>query len=174
MFLPVPKTVNNFKKFPFCASFRALFSQLLRQFPLANHKSQSKKSTESHGSEKLRLDKWLWAARFYKTRSIAREMVQGGKVHYNGQRCKPSKEIEVGAKVTLAQGYDEIEVTVLKLIEKRQAAPIARTMYEESEQSIEKREQNRIARKNNSLFAPRPDNKPDKKQRRELIKFKHI
>ncbi|MFY8273799.1 ribosome-associated heat shock protein Hsp15 [Pseudoalteromonas sp. SSDWG2] len=120
----------------------------------------------------IRLDKWLWAVRLYKTRSIAREMVQGGKVHYNGQRCKPSRQVDVGAQIRLAQGFDEKHITVLKLLEKRVAAPIAVTCYEETEQSKQKREENALARKNNAFFAPHPDHKPDKKQRRELMKLK--
>ncbi|MCG7564079.1 MULTISPECIES: ribosome-associated heat shock protein Hsp15 [Pseudoalteromonas] len=133
----------------------------------------TKVNQENNLSEvKVRLDKWLWAARFYKTRTIAREMIQGGKVHYNGQRCKPSRMVEVGAVIKLAQGFDEKEVTVLHIMEKRQSAPIAQTLYEESAASLEKRAQNAIARKNNSFFAPRPEHKPDKKQRRELLKLK--
>ncbi|TMP39971.1 ribosome-associated heat shock protein Hsp15 [Pseudoalteromonas rubra] len=133
----------------------------------------TKVNQENNLSEvKVRLDKWLWAARFYKTRTIAREMIQGGKVHYNGQRCKPSRTVDVGAVIKLAQGFDEKEITVLKLMEKRQSAPIAQTLYEESAASLEKRAQNAIARKNNSFFAPRPEHKPDKKQRRELLKLK--
>ncbi|ALU43904.1 ribosome-associated heat shock protein Hsp15 [Pseudoalteromonas rubra] len=133
----------------------------------------TKVNQENNLSEvKVRLDKWLWAARFYKTRTIAREMIQGGKVHYNGQRCKPSRMVEAGAVIKLAQGFDEKEVTVLQLMEKRQSAPIAQTLYEESAASLEKRAQNAIARKNNSFFAPRPEHKPDKKQRRELLKLK--
>ncbi|KAF7785321.1 ribosome-associated heat shock protein Hsp15 [Pseudoalteromonas rubra] len=133
----------------------------------------TKVNQENNLSEvKVRLDKWLWAARFYKTRTIAREMIQGGKVHYNGQRCKPSRMVEVGAVIKLAQGFDEKEVTVLQVMEKRQSAPIAQTLYEESAASLEKRAQNAIARKNNSFFAPRPEHKPDKKQRRELLKLK--
>lgn len=99
-------------------------------------------------------------------------MVQGGKVHYNGQRCKPSKLVEVGAKIKLAQGFDEKHIEVLALLEKRQAAPIAMACYQESEQSLLQREKNAIARKNNQFFAPHPSHKPDKKQRRELIKLK--
>ncbi|KNC68705.1 ribosome-associated heat shock protein Hsp15 [Pseudoalteromonas ardens] len=133
----------------------------------------TKVNQENNLSEvKVRLDKWLWAARFYKTRTIAREMIQGGKVHYNGQRCKPSRMVEAGAVIKLAQGFDEKEVTVLQVMEKRQSAPIAQTLYEESAASLEKRAQNAIARKNNSFFAPRPEHKPDKKQRRELLKLK--
>ena len=63
----------------------------------------------------VRLDKWLWAARFYKTRAIAREMILGGKVHYNGQRCKPSKIVELGASIKLSQGFDEKVVTIKKI-----------------------------------------------------------
>ena len=135
-------------------------------------KTKLNDSSESADALKVRLDKWLWAARFYKTRAIAREMVQGGKVHYNGQRSKASKIVEIGAIIKLAQGVDEKTITVLNILEKRQSAPIAQSMYQESDASIAKREENSIARKNNSFFAPHPDQKPDKKQRRELLKMK--
>ncbi len=135
-------------------------------------KTKLNDSSENADALKVRLDKWLWAARFYKTRAIAREMVQGGKVHYNGQRSKASKIVEIGAVIKLAQGVDEKTITVLNILEKRQSAPIAQTMHQESDASIAKREENSIARKNNSFFAPHPDKKPDKKQRRELLKMK--
>lgn len=135
-------------------------------------KSNTRNSTSKDETMSIRLDKWLWAARFYKTRAIARDMVQGGKVHYNGQRTKPSKIVELDAVIKLAQGVDEKVITVLKLLDKRLSAPIAQTLYQESDASIEKREANSIARKNNSFFAPHPDRKPDKKQRRELLKMK--
>lgn len=139
---------------------------------LMDKKSNANTSSDPVDGLKVRLDKWLWAARFYKTRAVAREMVQGGKVHYNGQRTKASKIVDVGAKVKLAQGVDEKLITILSVLEKRQSAPIAQTMYQESDASIAKREENSIARKNNSFFAPHPDKKPDKKQRRELLKMK--
>ena len=139
---------------------------------LMSKKSNANTSSDPVDGLKVRLDKWLWAARFYKTRAIAREMVQGGKVHYNGQRTKASKIVEVGANIKLAQGVDEKLITILLVLEKRQSAPIAQTMYQESDASIAKREENSIARKNNSFFAPHPDKKPDKKQRRELLKMK--
>ncbi|WP_404936382.1 ribosome-associated heat shock protein Hsp15 [Pseudoalteromonas sp. SG43-7] len=135
-------------------------------------KSNTRNTTSKDETISIRLDKWLWAARFYKTRAIARDMVQGGKVHYNGQRTKPSKIVELDAVIKLAQGVDEKVITVLKLLDKRLSAPIAQTLYQESDASIEKREANSIARKNNSFFAPHPDRKPDKKQRRELLKMK--
>ncbi|MEM6508559.1 MAG: ribosome-associated heat shock protein Hsp15 [Pseudomonadota bacterium] len=135
-------------------------------------KAKLNDNSENSSELKVRLDKWLWAARFYKTRATAREMVQGGKVHYNGQRSKASKIVEIGAVIKLAQGVDEKTVTVLNILEKRQSAPIAQTLYQESDASIAKREENTIARKNNSFFAPHPVKKPDKKQRRELLKMK--
>lgn len=120
----------------------------------------------------IRLDKWLWAARFYKTRSLARTMIDGGKVHYNGQRSKPSKLVEAGAHIRLRQGNDEKEVVVLTLSEHRGKAEQAQTLYQETPDSIKKREQNTEARKLNSQFAPSPQRKPDKKERRSLLKIK--
>src|SRR5690554_6609273 len=90
----------------------------------------------------VRLDKWLWAARFYKTRGLARAMIEGGKVHYNGQRTKPSKMMEVGATIRLRQGHDEKEVVVLALSEQRSKAEIAQQLYRETPDSLRKREQN--------------------------------
>ena len=80
----------------------------------------------------VRLDKWLWAARFYKSRSIARDQIDGGKVHYNGQRSKPGKQVEVGALIRFWQGQDEREVRVLALSEQRKSAPLAQQLYEET------------------------------------------
>lgn len=121
----------------------------------------------------VRLDKWLWAARFYKTRALAREMVEGGKVHYNGQRSKPSKLIELNARITLRQGNDERTIIVLAITEQRRPAAEAVLLYEETSESIEKREKTALARKMNSLTMPHPDRRPDKKERRDLMKFKH-
>lgn len=123
--------------------------------------------------QKVRLDKWLWAARFYKTRSIATDMINGGKVHYNGQRCKASKNVEVGATVKLRQGYDEKIVIIEAISAKRQNFTIAQTLYSETPESIEHREAESLARQQSAAFSPRPDSKPDKKQRRTLINFKN-
>lgn len=122
----------------------------------------------------VRLDKWLWAARFYKTRSIAKAMIEGGKVHYNGQRAKTSKIVEIGAVIKLRQGNDEKEVEVLALSDQRRAAPEAQRLYQETEKSIAEREKLAFARKANALSMPHPDRRPNKKERRDLIKFKHI
>lgn len=119
----------------------------------------------------IRLDKWLWAARFYKTRSIAKEMIDGGKVHYNGQRSKPNKTVEVGAIIKLRQGNDEKEIKVTALSAQRRGAPEAQLLYLETEQSVEKREKLKLARKINAM--PHPDRRPNKKERRDLLRFKH-
>ncbi|WP_296302248.1 ribosome-associated heat shock protein Hsp15 [Gilliamella sp.] len=121
----------------------------------------------------IRLDKWLWAARFYKSRSLAREMVDGGKVHYNGQRTKPSKLVEVGAILTLRQGSVQKTVWVLAISEQRRTAIEAQQLYQETPDSIAKREKIAQARKLNALTMPHPDRRPDKKERRNLIKFKY-
>ncbi len=122
--------------------------------------------------KKIRLDKWLWAARFYKTRSIARDMIQGGKVHYNGQRGKASKIVEVGALLSIRQGDVIKQVRVEILSDQRRGAPIAETLYTETEESIKKREQYQTLRKLSLQNAPHPQRKPNKKQRRELIQAK--
>lgn len=121
----------------------------------------------------VRLDKWLWAARFYKTRSLAKAMIEGGKVHYNGQRAKVSKIVEVGAILKLRQGNEEKEVEILALSDQRRGAPEAQLLYRETDQSVKKREEMAWARKNNSLSMPHPERRPNKKERRDLLKFKH-
>ncbi|BAE75590.1 Heat shock protein 15 [Sodalis glossinidius str. 'morsitans'] len=121
----------------------------------------------------VRLDKWLWAARFYKTRALAREMIEGGKVHYNGQRSKPGKTMELGAEITLRQGNDERQVRVRALSDQRRPASDAQLLYQETDTSIAKREKMAEARKHNALTMPHPDRRPDKKERRNLIKFKY-
>ena len=120
----------------------------------------------------VRLDKWLWAARFYKTRALAREMIEGGKVHYNGQRSKPSKLVESGAELTLRQGNDERTVIINAISDQRRPASEAQLMYSETAASVEKREKTALARKLNALTMPHPDRRPDKKERRDLMKFK--
>ena len=123
--------------------------------------------------EGVRLDKWLWAARFYKTRTIAKTMIEGGKIHYNGQRAKVSKIVELGALIKLRQGNEEKEVEVLALSDQRRGAPDAQLLYRETETSLKKREEIAWARKNNALSMPHPDRRPNKQERRNLLKFKH-
>ncbi len=125
-----------------------------------------------HTALSLRLDKWLWACRFYKTRSLAKDMIEGGKVQYNDQRVKASKIVEIGAKVRVTQGSDEKIVIVKGLSEQRQSAPLAQLLYEETADSIKERLERAELRKLNLLHAPHPDTKPDKKMRRQLLLLK--
>ena len=122
---------------------------------------------------KVRLDKWIWAARLTKTRALARDLIQAGKVHYNGQKSKPGKIVELGALIKVPAGWDVKEVEVTGIEEKRQPAKLAELIYQETADSVAKREQNQLARKMQTFHSPKPENRPDKKQRRELIKFKH-
>ena len=125
-------------------------------------------------SAAVRIDKWLWAARFYKTRSLARQMIEGGKVEYNGVRAKPSRAVEVGAKIRLLQGFARKEVIVKAISDVRGPASVAATLYEETPESIARREEEARLNKLNALQAPRPDSKPNKKERRELESLKHF
>lgn len=133
---------------------------------MANKTNKNKQKED----DLIRLDKWLWAARFYKTRTIAKEMIDGGKVHYNGQRTKPNKTVEVGARIKLRQGNEEKEVNVTALSTQRRGAVEAQLLYAETAESVAKREQFALARKMNMM--PHPDHKPNKKERRDLLKFK--
>ncbi len=133
---------------------------------------KSSQGDRMSNSEKIRLDKWLWAARFYKTRSIAKEAIDGGKVHLNGQRCKPGKEPRVGDVIKLRAGWDERIVIVKQLNDKRQKAELAQQLYEETPESLEAREEAAANRKALRGAMPRPDHRPDKKQRRAILKHK--
>ncbi|WP_315569359.1 ribosome-associated heat shock protein Hsp15 [Haemophilus parahaemolyticus] len=134
-----------------------------------------KKNNQEKADNEVRLDKWLWAARFYKTRSIAKAMIEGGKVHYNGQRAKVSKAVEIGATIKLRQGNEEKEVEVLALSDQRRGVPEAQLLYQETEKSVKQCEAIAFACKANALSMPHPDRRPNKKERRELVKFKeHI
>lgn len=120
---------------------------------------------------KVRLDKWLWAARFYKTRAIAKQMIDGGKVHYNGQRTKCSRIVEIGAMVQLRQGLDEKVIEIVAISDTRRGAPEAQKLYRETEDSVAKREEHAAQRKAmGSGLNPR--NRPNKKDRRLIRGFK--
>jgi len=123
-------------------------------------------------SNAVRLDKWLWAARFYRTRAIAKQMIEGGKIFYNGQRTKSGKAVSIGDTIKVRQGFEEKEILVTALAEKRQDAVFAQTLYQEYEASIEARARNALARQQGVLLSPASATKPDKKQRRKLREFK--
>ena len=123
---------------------------------------------------KVRLDKWLWVARFFKTRSLAKEAVDGGKIHYNQQRCKPSKVVEVGVELSIRQGFVEKVVTVKKISGQRRSATLAQELYEETEESIVKREKAALERKHMMGDQSLPVRKPSKRDRRLIHRFKNI
>ncbi len=129
-------------------------------------------SAQHTDDDGLRLDKWLWAARFYKTRALARAMIEGGKVHYNGQRTKPSKLVAPGARLRLWQGDEEKEIEIRGLSGQRRSADEAQRLYQETADSLARRERHAEARRLGSLHSPKPDSKPDKKQRRDLLRWK--
>ncbi len=123
---------------------------------------------------KIRLDKWLWAARFFKTRAIAKQMIEGGKVHYDGQRAKCSKVVELGATLKIRQGWDERVVVVKALSEQRRGAAEAQLLYDETQDSIERREKEALQRKANKGAELSPGHKPDKRSRRQLLGVKEM
>jgi len=121
--------------------------------------------------DKVRLDKWLWAARFYKTRAIASTAVNGGKVHLEGQRVKASRTVRLGDFYEMHRGFDKLIVEVKELSVKRGSATIAQTLYDETEDSIIKRQQASEQRKIESLSRPVSTRKPSKRDRRKIISF---
>lgn len=121
--------------------------------------------------DKVRLDKWLWAARFYKTRALAKAAIEGGKVHCRGERCKPSKEPKIGDELTLRTGFDERTVVIEALSVVRRGAPEAQTLYRETDESIARRESAAAQRKAGALGV-QTDGRPTKKQRRQLLGFR--
>jgi len=119
----------------------------------------------------IRLDKWLWAARLYKTRSLATVAINGGRVHVNGARVKPSRDARVGDVVSLTRGEDPMELTVRALSDKRGKAADAQALYEETPGSVEVRAARSALRKNRALENPAPEKRPDKRSRRNIIRF---
>ena len=120
---------------------------------------------------KVRLDKWLWAARFFKTRALAKAAIEGGKVHCKGERCKPSKEPKVGEELVIRAGFDERTVVIRALSAVRRGAPEAQHLYEETAESQARREKAAAMRKAGALGVE-TDGRPSKKQRRDLQRFR--
>jgi len=120
--------------------------------------------------QSVRIDKWLWAARFFKTRSLATEMVNAGHIQCNGERCKPSKLIQAGDELQIKRGQELFIVSVTGLAEKRGSASLAQRLYQETEHSQKAREEQQLLRKFNA--PPAPQKRPDKKARRQIIQFR--
>ncbi len=121
---------------------------------------------------KVRLDKWLWAARFFKTRQLAHDALELGRVMVNGERVKASRIVKEGDELLIRQAPVEYHITVLSLSTQRRGAPEARQMYRESEESVTAREATlAMARAEHASF-PHGDGRPSKKARRDIIRFK--
>ena len=132
----------------------------------------NKSSTKTLTS--VRIDKWLWAARFFKTRSQAKQALEGGKIHINGQRVKASKDIHVGILMTVRQGWDEKEIRVEALSEQRRGADEASMLYNETEASIAARKLKAEQRKANGTIITHGQGRPNAKQRKQIHEFKRI
>ena len=124
-------------------------------------------------TDSLRLDKWLWAARFYKTRKLAAEAVAGGKIHLNGQRTKPGKEVKIGSKLMISKDHYTWDIAITGINSQRRPAKEAVLLYEETAESLTKRQQ-QVAqqREEKALFNQSHDQRPNKKQRRQIHRFK--
>ena len=120
---------------------------------------------------RVRVDKWLWAARFFKTRSLAADAVEGGKAQLNGARVKPAKMLKVGDTLSVRNGHFFWEVRVLALSERRGSATEAAKLYSESDQSMKEREEKMAALKVERQANPFSGGRPTKRQRRQIIRF---
>ena len=121
--------------------------------------------------DKVRLDKWLWAARFFKTRSLAAAAIQGGKVHVNGARVKPAHGVKPGETLSIRRGPDEYVVVVKGLARRRGPAGQAVLLYEKTSQSVQRREALAAERKAQTALMPHPLRRPNKKERRQIVRF---
>ncbi|MCK4864170.1 MAG: hypothetical protein KAT06_01975 [Gammaproteobacteria bacterium] len=139
-----------------------------------NKKAKSKSQVPPRRDVKTRLDKWLWAARFYKTRHLAAEAINGGHIHHNGHRIKPSRVIQVADKLTIHKTPFTFEITVQGLSIRRGPAKEAQLLYTEQEESIKKREELAEQRKLNAAQFPHAERRPDKRDRRRIIRFKNV
>jgi len=119
----------------------------------------------------VRIDKWLWAARFFKTRSLAAKAVSAGHITLNGHKIKPAKIVQVGNVLVIRQGFVEVTLSVLALSEQRGPAAVACALYQETEASVIKRAQVQAERKAMSLQGNRPEQRPGKHERRKIRQF---
>ena len=122
--------------------------------------------------QRCRLDKWLWAARFYKTRAIAADAVSGGHVRVNGARVKPARNINIGDEIEVHKPPYTFVINVKTLSQRRGSAAVASELYEEQAESIAKREAIRAQSRQQAMFNPRPQRRPDKRERRRLMQMR--
>lgn len=128
--------------------------------------------TSSETAPGVRLDKWLWAARFFKTRSLAKQAIEQGKIRYQGQRPKVSRMVEIDALIEVRRGLECMTLQVLALSEKRGPASVAQGLYQETQASRELREQQAEQRRQLGNLVQAPEQRPDKKSRRQIHRFK--
>ena len=121
--------------------------------------------------QRIRLDKWLWAARIFKTRALATVAVNGGQVHVDGSRAKPAHAVRVGEILAVSRGRERLEIVVRGLADKRGPASAAQALYTETVESIARRSAQAELRRSRAALNPAPAKRPDKKSRRQIIKF---
>lgn len=119
----------------------------------------------------VRLDKWLWAARFFKTRSLAAEAIDGGKVHTNGERGKRSRLVRIGDQLEITRGREQFVIAVKDLSDKRGSGAVAALLYEETEQSKHERQLLSAQMRLRAMSNPGPQGRPNKQQRRKITRF---
>ena len=122
----------------------------------------------------VRIDRWLWAARFYKTRGLATEMVNAGHVQLNGGRSKASRMVKAGDQLSISRGPELFIIHIIALADKRGSATLAQSLYEETPASIVDRQAMAEQRKLAYAASPAPAKRPDKKARRQIIRFRKI
>ena len=122
--------------------------------------------------QRVRLDRWLWAARFFKSRAMAKAAIEGGKVEIDDQRAKPAKEIGVGQMLNIRRGDELFDVEVIRLADKRGSAAIAATLYTETENSLQRRAEEVARRKMERAGLRVPEKRPEKRDRRALAALK--
>jgi ribosome-associated heat shock protein Hsp15 len=141
-----------------------------------NHPHESEAAQDSERSEgggsSLRVDRWLWCTRLFKSRTLAADAVAGGKVHVNGRRVKPALGVRVGDRVSITRPGFEFECEVVKLPDRRGSAPLAQACYAETDAARAAREKYAEQAKLASAFAPRSPERPDKHGRRELRRLR--
>lgn len=135
--------------------------------------NDARPTVASGAVDRVRLDKWLWAARFFKTRTLATEAVTGGKVHAGGQRCKPSHPVRLGEMLRIQRGLEEYQIMVRALNDRRGPATEAVLLYEETAESRQRRDALREQRRLERSPAPPPAGRPTKQDRRRIIRFTH-
>jgi ribosome-associated heat shock protein Hsp15 len=170
---------NDLRKalIPFIGTFFYCAGNRIRQDPVSGQsclavvRNGMRMHAVTESDKQARLDKWLWAARFFKTRTLAAQAVSGGKVQVNGSRVKSSRVVQVGEVLRIRRGVEEFTVTVLALSLVRRPAVEARLLYEESEESMRLRQESARMRALLASGQSMPAKRPDKRDRRKIREF---